>query len=189
MNADPGAAPPVVVQIGSLGRRKNPLATVEAVGILARRGVDVQLRLAGPRIDADYAQELDQAVARYGIGDRVHFLGSLDRDAVFEELRGARIVALPSFQETAPMVIAEAAAAGVACVVAPAGGAAEMFLDQVSGRLCDPRSPESIADALQGPLEDAELARTWGARMRAGAHRYHPTAVAEATARLYASIV
>jgi len=188
VGADPGQAPPVVVQIGSLGRRKNPLATIEAVGLLVQRGVEVQLRLAGPRIDAEYGAQLDAAVERLDLHDRVHFLGSLDRDAVFDELRGARIVALPSLQETAPMVIAEAAAAGVASVVAPAGGAAEMLLDGISGRLCDPGSPESLADALQAPVRDPELARTWGQRMHAGASRYHPDTVAEATARVYESI-
>ena len=185
VDADPGAADPVILQVGKLAPHKNPLATVEAVALLAERGVEVRLRLVGPRSDPAYAAKLDEAVARLGVGERVDFVGSLDRDGVIEELRRARVVALPSFLETAPMVLAESGAAGVPSVAAPAGGAAEMVFDGVSGRLCDPRSPASLADALEGPLTDPELARTWGARMRSGASRYHPDAVAAATADLY----
>jgi glycosyltransferase involved in cell wall biosynthesis len=185
VRADPGVTEPVVLQVGSIIRRKNPGATIEAIGLLRDRGVEAHLRLAGPRLEEGYAKELDMMVERLGLQDRVHWLGSVPQDELVGELARARVVALPSFQETAPMVIGEAGAAGVACVVAPAGGAAEMLLDGYSGALCDARSAESVADALQRPLMDAEVARLWGQRARDGADRYHSTSVAQATARVY----
>ncbi len=178
-------SPPIILQVGGVIPRKNARATIQAVGILKRRGIDCQLRLAGPRSDGPYAAELDALVSRLGLDDRIRFLGAVPHSRLREHLANTRLLALPSFQETAPVVIAEANAMGVPAVVSPAGGCSEMVSDEYTGRVADPRFPESLADAMQDLLENPELASIYGTRARERAERYRASRVAQATLKVY----
>ncbi len=132
--ADPAANPPLVVQAGDIGPIKNAAATVRALAILRRRGVEARLRLLGLRAQPAYAARLDRLVAELGLADRVEAPGRVSRADMVEELRRARVLALPSFVEVAPLAIIEAAASGLPVVASPAGGSAELFVDGHSGR-------------------------------------------------------
>jgi glycosyltransferase involved in cell wall biosynthesis len=158
------------------------------MGLLKREGVPGNLRIAGSLGEELYVQHLQQIIREEGIGDRVILLGSLSRQDLLVELRAARCVVHPSFQENAPMAIAEAAAAGVPSVASAVGGIPEMVAHKVSGWLVDPGSPTSIADGLRALFADCELADTLGAmaRQRAGVHR--PRHVATELHSIYAKI-
>ena len=178
-------AGPRVLFVGSVIPRKNVHGLIEATGRLTRQGVGCLLRIVGPRLDKAYARKIDGRIRQLELEGKVEFLGSLDRPALRAEMEKTRCLALPSFQETAPMVIAEANAGGVPAVVAPSGGAAEMVSHGYSGILVDPASPESIADGLFPLLETPDLADTYGRRARERAACYHPDRVAEKTLTVY----
>ncbi len=176
---------PRVLFAGSVWPLKNVHTVVEAVGLLARDGVACEFRVAGPVRPPSYEAELVRLVAQWSIADRVTMLGPLDRGALQAEMAAARCLVLTSFQENAPMVVAEAAAMGVPAVVAPAGGAAEMIGGGYAGRLVDPHRPASIADGLRPLMQNAALADTLGERARAMAEAHHPEAVARRTLAVY----
>ena len=178
-------AGPHVLFAGPVWPLKNVHGVIEAVGRLARDGVDCTFRIAGPVRTASYRGRLESLVARWDVADRVQFLGSLDRASLRSEMAAARCLVLASFQENAPMVVAEAGATGLAQVVSPAGGTAEMIAPGYSGALVDPHSPASIADGLRPLLEDAALAAEFGERARAIAQIHRPEAVAERTLAVY----
>lgn len=180
---------PRILFIGSVIPRKNVHGLIEAIGLLAREGVDCSLRLAGPRLDGGYAQQLDGLIRRLRLAGRVDFLGCLDRPALREELQAARCLALPSFQETAPVVVSEACAVGVPTVVAPAGGTAEMVAHGYSGMVVDPRSPDSIAEGLHPLLESQDLADEFGRRARERAEVHRPERVAGQTLDVYEAAI
>lgn len=180
---------PLIVQSGDICPIKNAAATVEAAGILARRGIDFRLRLIGKRTFPAYGQQIDERIRSLGIGDRVDAPGRVGRSEMPAELAAARVLALPSLVEMAPLAISEASAVGVPAVASPAGGCAELVVDRYAGRLVSPRSAQGIADALQPFLQDVELATLHGRRARQIAERHRPEAVARATLAVYDEVL
>ena len=182
-------AGPRILFAGPLTPEKNLHGVIDAVGILARDGVDCTLRLAGRAPGEVYAEDLGERMRKLGIRGRVEFLGLLERAGLLAEMRAARCLVLASFQETAPMVIAEAAAAGLPSVVSPAGGSAEMVTHLRTGMLVDARSPASIAAGLRPLVESAELADELGRNARDRAQLYHPQRVADQTVAVYECVL
>ncbi len=180
---------PLIVHAGDLCPIKNALCTVRAAGILARQGVDFRLRLLGQHTHPAYAEQVKALVAELGLIDRVDIPGRVSRAEMVQELSRARVLALPSFVEVAPLAIAEASAVGLPTVASPAGGNAEMVVDRYSGRIVSPRSPEGLAAALRPLLEDPALATLMGERARQIAERHRPAAVARGTLEVYRSML
>jgi len=121
-----------------------------------RLGPDVPLHIAGdgPLRDA-LAHRIDsEAIAGATL------LGSLSREALLRELRGARMLVFPSeWYEGMPMAIVEAFACGVPTIASRLGGMQEMIDNGKNGLLVAPADPKALADRLRWAFEhEAELA-------------------------------
>lgn len=179
--------PGVVLSVAAIEPRKNPMALVEAVARLAVGGVDVQLRLAGAvGREPDYARRLEARIDALGLRDRITLLGAVSSQRVREELARASVFALVSWEENAPMGVAEAMAAGLPVVTSNRCGMPYMVRDGESGFLVDPGDHGDIAWRLSQLLGDEGLRRAAGERSRAVAReRFHPDAVARRTREVY----
>jgi len=175
----------MVLYAGPISPLKNIHGLLRAAATLRDTGVDFRLRLAGALPQGAYRATLDTLVQDLRLGEYVEFLGYLDRERLRDEMQQARCLVLPSFQEMAPMVVAEAQAVGVPVVAAPVGGTPEMVADGHSGFLVDPYRPESIARGLRPLLEDVNLAAKMGDRGRARALVQRPDRVAQKTLDVY----
>jgi phosphatidylinositol alpha-1,6-mannosyltransferase len=83
------------------------------------------------------------------------------------------------------MVYLEAAACGLPVVGGTSGGAPEAVLDGVTGHVVEPRSPEVVAAAVTGLLDDPARAAEMGAAGRAWVEqRWSWTTVAATFAEL-----
>jgi glycosyltransferase involved in cell wall biosynthesis len=165
--------------------RKNPIALVEAVAKLRDRGVDCELRLAGPAED-EYGRRLKECIDRRNIGDRVHLLGRIGMDQVRQELTAASIFALVSLEENSPMGIEEAMAVGVPVVTSNRCGMPYMVRDGESGFLVDPHNADDIAWRLEQVLTDDDLRTSMGeVSKRIALDRFHPVPVARRTREVY----
>jgi len=181
---------PYILFSGSIIPQKNIHGIIEAVGLLAKEGVECTLKLSGSHeITGHYEKRLDSLIQKLGIGDKIKFLGFLDRPALRQEMQMARCLVLPSFQETAPMVVAEASAMGIPSVVSPVGGLAEMVTHGYTGMIVDPCNPASIANSLRPLLKDMKLAAEFGERARQRAQAHRPERVAKQTLVLYETIM
>lgn len=175
---------------GWLNPRKNLIAGLEALDLLVRAGHDVRLHAAGAASDPVYEARIKDYIRSHGLESRVRLLGSLPREALRQELAQAGVLLLPSLQENAPMVIAEALAAGVPVVASDACGIPDMVDDGQTGFLIDPANPAMIADRLGRVLGDGELRAAMSGRARRVAmERWHTDAVAAATVTLYRRLI
>lgn len=162
----PGATPgpvstpnevPHIVQIGSIGPRKNQLATAKAL----RYCQDLPWRatFVGPVTDEDYAAELDVALPPNAVRRE-----AMSTTEISELLRGADLLVHPAEAETFGMVIAEAVAHGVPALVTTGTGATEALAtgtregDQVPGQAVN---PADLPTALRTWLTDATRRRAW----------------------------
>lgn len=102
----------LVLQVGRLDPVKNQLFTLEIARQLRARGRDTVFLLAGR---GGLEPEIRQRIADLGLQAQVRLLGV--RDDVPELLNGADAFILPSLIEGFPVVLVEAQAAGIACIV------------------------------------------------------------------------
>jgi glycosyltransferase involved in cell wall biosynthesis len=178
-----------VLCAGWLSARKNTLGAVEAFAVAVGSGVPGELIIAGPVLDPAYEQRVRARIVELDLGDRVKWVGSLDRDALLRELGRTRALLLTSHQENAPMIIAEAMAAGVPVVASNRCGIPFMVREGETGFLIEPDDPSGAGERLAQLLRDPELAETFGARARVDAtDRFHPDRAARRTLDLYRSL-
>ncbi len=169
--------------------RKNILGMLKAFNLVVKRYGYAQLRIAGSA-EPNYLRKCKRLVNDNTLQDRVHFLGSLSIKAVQEEMSKSHCVAIPSFQETAPLTIEEAMAVGVPVVGAKVGGIPWMIEDEKTGFLVDPHDTQSIYQAVSKILSDEVLARSMGHRAKEVAKkRFMASVVSERTLQVYHTIL
>jgi glycosyltransferase involved in cell wall biosynthesis len=146
--------------------------------------------ITGAEVAQVYRQELEARLRQLGLQDRVEWLGIRREAEIAGLLAETEVLVLPSYQETAPMAVAEAMAAGVAVVATRAGGIPDLVEDGVTGQLVPVGDTAALAGALNAVLGDAALRRRYGAAGRATARtRFAPRVVAEATRRVYEAVL
>ena len=150
--SDALAAQPVprLVCVGRLCEQKGQLLLVEAVAALARQGLRFELVLAG---DGEMRGEIEAAIARLGIADRVRITGWISSAQVRAELLAARALVLPSFAEGLPVVIMEAMALGRPVISTFIAGIPELVRTGSEGWLIPAGEVDALADAMRDCLQ------------------------------------
>ncbi|MEO8170250.1 MAG: glycosyltransferase, partial [Oxalobacteraceae bacterium] len=136
-----------VVCVGRLCEQKGQLLLVNAVSQLARKGLDIELVLAG---DGEMRAELESLIAQRRLQGRVRITGWISSDQVRAEILAARALVLPSFAEGLPVVIMEAMALRRPVLTTYVAGIPELIRHGESGWLF----PAGDVEALGAALED-----------------------------------
>lgn len=180
-----------ILYAGRVIRRKRALDLVRAFAPIAQEIPGAQLRLAGEyHSEPDYGAQVRDLVRQEKLETRVHLLGGLSEAQILDEFAHCDVLALPSVQETTPMVIAQAMAAGKPVVASQVGGIPEMIQDGKTGFLIPAGAIEDLTMKLRRVLSDGSLQRDMGKAARLFAQEnYHAAAVAQKTYRAYASII
>ena len=183
--------PATILYAGRIIRRKNVLGLLQAFAELRRHAPEARLRLAGEEhSEAEYALLCRQLVAEQGLGEAVTFLGWLDEPAMQAEYSHCACLALPSWQETAPVAIEQAMAAGKVVVASDVGGVRHLLADGRAGLLVRPDDTAGLAAALQQAVQDSELRQRLGRAARKEAEqRFRASVVARQTAAVYQEII
>jgi phosphatidyl-myo-inositol dimannoside synthase len=164
----PGAT--MVLAVGRLVAKKGFTHLVEA----ARRVDEVHVVVAG---DGDLRRGLEEQAR--AAGDRVRFVGALDRETVARALAAADVVAVPSVVDAAgnvdglPNTVLEALASGRAVVASRVAGIPDVVQDGVTGLLVAAGDAEALAAALQRLARDPAERERLGREARACAVRHH----------------
>jgi glycosyltransferase involved in cell wall biosynthesis len=174
-----------VLFAGALVPRKRAHDLVEAIA----RVPGATLRIAGGTPNRTYAAGLAERVRALGLEDRVELLGPLPADRMLTEYQRASVLVLPSAQETSPLVIGEAMAAGVPVVATPAGGVRHLVEDGHTGFIVDLGDTESLAQRIAQLLGDERLRSSFASSARARAERFRPAAVAARVRAVYEEAV
>ena len=140
------------IAIGSFARY-NPMKDhpnlLRAAAELHQYHPDVHFILAGEDVDRQN-QTLVDLITELNITDRVHLLG--ERKDVSTLMAGLDIVTSASaYGEAFPMIIGEAMACGVPCVVTDVGDSAWIVGD--TGHVVPPQDPQALAAAWRQTIE------------------------------------
>jgi glycosyltransferase involved in cell wall biosynthesis len=163
----PVAARPSILTWGLLGPGKGIEHAIDAMAILADRGLSARYQVAGqthPRVlDREgeaYRRALEARARTRRVADRVHFDGRFQpADALARLIHAADVVLLPydSLEQVTSGVLIEAVTAGKPVVSTGFPHAVEL-LGGGAGLLVDRQDPAGIADALQRVLIEPGLA-------------------------------
>jgi glycosyltransferase involved in cell wall biosynthesis len=161
----------LVLFTGTVCEKKGVRQLVQAWPRVAEAVPHARLCVAGrdttdPETGASFTARL-QTLLPPGLADRVEFLGHVENSRVPELALRAQVCVYPSHMEALPIAWLEGLAMGRAVVVSRTGPGPEVVEDGVSGLLCDPHDPASIAEGIVTLLRDPELR----ARLGAGARR------------------
>ncbi len=183
--------PATILCAARIIRRKNVLGLLHAFADLRRSVPEARLRLAGDEhSEAGYAAQCRQFVAEQGLAEAVTFLGWLDEPAMQAEYSRCACLALPSWQETAPVAIEQAMAAGKAVVASDVGGVRHLLADGRAGLLVQPDDPAGLAEALRQVVQDSALRQRLGQTARREAEqRFRASAVARQTVAVYQTMI
>ena len=168
------------------GRISNGKGLVELLHAVARNDHVSRLVLAGAGPDPDYRRKIHEVAGQLNLHGRVTFAGLLDEAALCREFGLAEALVLPSFQETAPMVVQQAMAAGLPVIASSVGGIPYQLLHGETGWMFEPGNVDQLAELIAGLGKDAGLVRRLGDAARTAAlERYRAGAVAAATMAVY----
>lgn len=172
------------------GRIANGKGIIELLQAVARNEDIRQLVLAGTAPDPAYHQVVSGEVARLGLSRRVRFAGLLDESALLQEFGLAQALVLPSFQETAPMVVQQAMAAGLPVIASRVGGVPYQIEHDITGWLFEPGNVDQLAELIEQLGKNAKLVQRIEAAARTVAlDRYPANAVARATVAVYRKVL
>ncbi len=152
----------VVGSVGNLRPVKNHALLVRACDDALRRGIDLELRIAGEGGERNTLLELAKSL---GFGNRLSLAGRIEDIPDF--LAHLDLFVLSSDSEQHPNALNEAMACGLASVATRVGCVQELLDDGRCGRIVPPGDEAAMAQAI------AELAEDHGARDDLGEKARH----------------
>jgi len=151
-----GTFSPFILYIGRIQARKNLPRLVEAFAIARRRGTPCKLVLVGKK-DFQF-DRLEARIKELGMEDSVIFPGYV----AFEDLplfyNAADLFVFPSFFEGFGLPVIESMASGVPTITSRGSSLEEVAGD--AAVLIDPGNTDSLAEAMERVLKDADLQRS-----------------------------
>jgi glycosyltransferase involved in cell wall biosynthesis len=158
----------VILFLGQLIPRKDPLILLQALKRLSARVPNVRLVMVG---DGPLGKEVREQVLQLGLTECVDLAGEVPHSRVPDYLRTSDLMCLPSHSEGWPTVIFEALSMGVPVIASRVGGNPEAIYSDDFGLLVEPGDLEGLTEALYRGLTmawDHEKIRryaadfTWG---------------------------
>ncbi len=133
------------LSVALLNSNKGMDTLIAAFKLDFRDDPQVSLRIGGDGPDRHRLEELARAS---GVGERIHFLGSLSRAEVAQEMARTDAFVLPSRYETFGVVLVEALAQGKPVVATRCGGP-ESIVRPCDGLLVPVDDPQALGTAMR----------------------------------------
>jgi glycosyltransferase involved in cell wall biosynthesis len=172
--------------VGSVSRLKGLLDLVRAVALSKSKNIIFDLTVAGPVIDKEYHDEVLSLIRKSGLEQNVIFCGSKSTSELSKLYTSSFLFILPSHQESAPMVIAEAQVSRAAVIATRVGGVPEMIKNGENGFLYEKGDVNELSRLLDLCYSHPEkLIPIRQMAWESAFSSYHPDVVARQTLDFY----
>lgn len=146
----PESGPFTFIMIARLLGDKGVREYAEACRMLRAEGQDLRCLLVGPLGVSNRTAITADEVARWQAEGSVEYLGAVED--VRPLIAQAHVLVLPSYREGMPRTVLEAAAMGRPAIVTDVPGCRQAIEPDVTGWLCEVRSPPSLARQMKHVL-------------------------------------
>jgi 1,2-diacylglycerol 3-alpha-glucosyltransferase len=174
---------PLLLYVGRLAPEKNVMWLLEVFQHVHAACPNAMLAFVG---EGPLETALVEQVQALGFSEFVRFPGPIPRNELDAIYAAADVFCFPSTTETQGLVVGEARAAGLPCVVVNAGGAPETVRDGEDGFIVPVGDAEAFADRVLRLLTDKALAERMRRAARRNAERYTPAQMAQRVLEVYA---
>lgn len=158
-----------VLFVGTVCEKKGVRQLILSLQYLIDKYPDIHLNIAGRDW---YNKEIPSYIGKLqkempvDLLQHVTFLGPVEHNDIPKLIETAQICVYPSLMESFGIAWIEALAMGKPLVGSKIGPAYEIFKDGETGLLCDPYSPESVAEKISYYFENELLAVEIGSKAR-----------------------
>lgn len=182
---------PVILFVAAITYRKGLHILLKAFVSLARQIPSIKCRIAGvEHWDPCYVNSMKQDYASYIKTGQISFLGPITQKQLYDEMSASSLLCLPSLSESAPMVIAQAMAAGKVVVASRIGGIPDMISEGITGKLAIPGNVDNLVECIANIIVDKEQLRKIGEKAKEAAmKKYYSEAVVAKTIQAYRDII
>lgn len=148
-----------ILFVGFLRPEKGIQYLLHAVSQI-KTDVPWELEIAGPRQFPEYSDKLERLADELGVSDRIRWTGYVPNGKpLFEHMRAADLLVLPTLSEGTPHVLVEARANGLPCISTTVGGVPTTVTDGYDALLVSPKDSKALARAIERVVADGELRR------------------------------
>ena len=177
---------PLLLFIGRFIPAKGLLDVIRACGLLRDRGQQFMLLAIG---DGSARQDAENEVAQLNLSGQVRFLGYIPEAETPGYYINSDLLVFPTYHyEGFPMVIFNAAAAGLPIITTRIRAAADYLKEPDNCLWVGPGSPEFLAGRIQDLLGDAELRAAMSGKNKKLAAEFSAAAVTEEYVKAYEQI-
>ncbi len=167
-----------LISAGELNDNKNHISVIKAIEKLNNPHIYYSIYGEG-----DKRQELEAAIEKAGLGDRVFLRGFTDK--LEQCLASGDCFAFPSVREGLGMAAIEALAIGLPVVAADNRGTREYMVDGVNGYVYEPMDVDAIATAI---LKVYNSKKEWSVACRASVEAFDEANTEAVMRTVYASV-
>lgn len=153
---------------------------LEAFGELTKQYPDATLAVPGnsyltmnPLRRTHYQKYLAELTRRFGLENKIEFLGSLTAEEMKAQYLRANVFVLPSTIENSPNSLGEAMLLGVPCVAADVGGVGNMLANGREGYVYQSTAPYMLAHNIRNVFEQGSGAESMSLAARSHAAVTH----------------
>lgn len=155
----------LIIMVARLEKVKGHEIALKALKSVVQQHPHAHLLLIG---DGTLKNHLESVVKKEKLTKHVHFFGYRDREDVEKFFPLADVAILTSFSESFPLVLLEAARAGVPVITSDVGGVRELVPNEQYGWVTEIGNSEQLRNAILDAIrlkEEGELAKK-GERLR-----------------------
>jgi len=171
-----------VLHAGRLGYEKNVDVVVQAFARSAEKLPGLELHIAG---DGPARETLERLAERLGVGERVRFLGFMDREALAGAYRDYDVFLTASTIETQGIVLLEAMAAGLPVLGVRALAIPEIVRNGRDGAIVPAYDVQAMAEKLVELASDSERRERLGRQCIADVRAHDLPVVVDALEDVY----
>lgn len=160
--------PMKIFACGRLHKSKGHIDLIDAISILASKGVNAFLTIAGEdeQGGTGFRKVIEKHISESGLTDRVSLLGAVDGKIVKENLLNSHIFALASREEAIGVAYMEAMCCEIPTIGTRVGGVPELIEDGINGLLIQPNDAAAVVKAVDFILGDPAVALDLGKKGR-----------------------
>jgi len=160
----------LILFVGTVCEKKGVRQLIQAMPQILKQVPQAKLQIVGPdRIDPQTGDSFTNHIRSCispDLEEHIIFKGPVEHSQLPAVIASSTVCVYPSHMEALPVAWLEGMAMGKAVVASNTGPGPEVIEDGVSGLLCDPHDPASIAEKIINLLKDAALRRRLGDQAR-----------------------
>ena len=140
--------------IGRLSEDKGIMNFIRAIPLILNRRADTEFLIGG---DGQLRDKIEHELNTDKISKKVTLTAWIPRDQLVHYYNDVKVLVVPSYTESIPIVALEAMACGTPVLATPVGGVPDVIRDEENGFILKDNSPQRIADGVLRALEHPRL--------------------------------